>query len=453
MDNDDHFDRDNHENDEEYSDEETSEDEDEDDDDDLDESGLPKNQVEFQVDYNREGKSSHRGAGVVVMGPQIDIFGSNIDSRLENRSMPPVSVAPKIAPLIIKRPQPLIAKGFYGARSNWNVSDDLSCKPDFYELEQTATFVPNTRASIIGSRISDCLRDLSIHCNYDDVNAKLDASTEDSAQFQVQLYAGKGDFNHGTIVEVMKRRGTANNYHEIISSIFKSSQGQVISKVFKLNIDDIDFGEFGIDINDEESRQNSLRTIKICSDMIQEGSSNGVVLGLERLSTLVDSAKLGTAAALRNSEILLQSEQGEFIRNTIATLIEHKRLPRGPIDFDVYEANRIRKLSYVILSNTLRALFDKGRLSDIFAIGVHNWFVEDLIGFLVQDIKCAEENPHEAYMASSCLVSVVKVHEGAMKNAQELGASVALSFAQSVGNSCHKRLSDQTTAALEILAE
>jgi len=418
----------------------------EDEDDDLDEAGLPKNLVEFEVEYSKDGKASHKGAGIAVMGPRTD----GTQTHTFEPASPLKSIAPKTAPVIVGRSASLIVRGPYASRSNWNVSDAISPKPDFYELEQTATFVPNTKASIVASRISDCFRLLSFHCEFDDMKAKLDASTEDSAQFKVQLFAGKGDYSHGTILEMQKQRGTPRNYHEIISSVFSAAQGKQIPKIFEPNVDAINFGEFGIDVNDAEALRQSIRTIKICADMIREGNASGVVLGFERLSTLVDSTKLGSATALRNSEILLQSDRGEFIRATIASLIANTYLPKGLDDVSEYETNRLRKLAYCILSNTLTVLFDTGRLFDIV---LQKWFFEDLIGFLVKDIMNADEYPHEAYMASKCLVSLVKVHKGAMDKAHDLGANVALSFAQAVGKNCHKRLSDQTTVALEIFAE
>lgn len=85
--------------------------------------------------------------------------------------------------------------------------------------------------------------------------------------------------------------------------------------------------------------------------------------------------------------------------------------------------------------------------------GAHKWFFDDLICCLVEDIKNAVDNPHEAYMASKCLVSLVKVDAGAMLKAQLLEASVALTLAQLVGKSRHARLSEQTSTALEIFAE
>jgi len=441
--------RDSDEEDEEYDMEEENSD-DEDDDEFLDENGMPKFKVETTTDKNvKDGLAKYKGAGIAVEGPRVTNVGPKIMGNPNLiKSAPPRNKTPAS---IIGASPALIARGIGGLNTNWNVPDTIPWKPDFYELEQTATFVPNAKASLVAYRISESLRALSIHGNFDDENAKVIAVTEDSAEFKVQLYAGKGEYSHGTIVEIQKLRGTARNYNQIIAMIFKASQGEPFQETPKLNVNSINFGEFGIDINDDQAFESSKRTIKICGDMVREGFVDGVLLGLERLSTLVDVSKLGSSAALRNSDILLHSAQGDFIRFTIKSLIEESRLPNGGNNLDKYEIGRLRKLSYFILSNALSVVCEEGRF--LLDSSAGKWFVGDLINFLIADIKDAEENPHEAYMASKCLLSLVKADAGAMQKAQSLQASVALTVAQFVGKNRHALLLKQSSDALEVLAE
>lgn len=418
----------------------------------LDEYGLPKFKLDATSKKSDSGLAEFRGAGVDVMGPSSMNIGPRFDVPVN--FAPPFINAPqriKTPALMIGVPPVLIPTEISVLKSNWNVPHPIPPKPDFYELQQTATFVPEVKSTTVATRISECLRKLSIDGRFDDDNANAIAVTEDSAEFEIQLYAGKGNYSHGIIVEVKKHRGIVQDYHRVISAVFRASRGDFTHKDCKnIDIDNINFGHFGIDLDDTEALESSKKTIKYCDDILREGHLDVVLFGLERLSTLVDGSKLGSVAALRNSGILLEKPEGEFIRTTIASLIEHKCLPLQQNELDQYETSRLRKLAYFILSNTLSVLCERGRLS---GDGAHKWFFDDLICCLVEDIKNAVDNPHEAYMASKCLVSLVKVDAGAMLKAQLLEASVALTLAQLVGKSRHARLSEQTSTALEIFAE
>lgn len=109
----------------------------------------------------------------------------------------------------------------------WNMDDNsLAPKPDFYTLEPTTTFVPNCRASIVASRISNFLLERNISATYNEVKAKAKCITADKVEFRVRLYRGKKQFHHGVIVEVQRRYGFSVHYHRDAMGILDVAAGK-----------------------------------------------------------------------------------------------------------------------------------------------------------------------------------------------------------------------------------
>lgn len=110
----------------------------------------------------------------------------------------------------------------------WNVNDHtLKPKPDFYPLEQTATFVPHSRPSVVASRVANFLMERNISATFNEVKAKAKCVSEDNVEFNVRLYKGKNQFDHGVIVEVQRRYGFSVFYHRDAVGILDAAAGKI----------------------------------------------------------------------------------------------------------------------------------------------------------------------------------------------------------------------------------
>merc|ERR1712071_609442 len=111
--------------------------------------------------------------------------------------------------------------------TRWNVNDNtLKPKPDFYPLEQTATFVPHSKPSVVAARVANFLLKRDISVTFNEVKAKAKCLSKDNVEFNVRLYKGKNQFDHGVIVEVQRRSGFSVFYHRNAVGILDVAAGK-----------------------------------------------------------------------------------------------------------------------------------------------------------------------------------------------------------------------------------
>lgn len=113
--------------------------------------------------------------------------------------------------------------------SQWDVQEhNVRTLPSFYPLEQSAVFVPQAAAPVLAARISGVLQDRSITASYDALNAKADCVSALQVGFCIRLYRGRGEFQHGIIVEVQRRAGFALTYAHDVSAILDAAEGESV---------------------------------------------------------------------------------------------------------------------------------------------------------------------------------------------------------------------------------
>merc|ERR1712071_129755 len=96
--------------------------------------------------------------------------------------------------------------------------------PEFYPLEQSAVFVEGDVPADIAVRISDCFRYRSIAATYSDKKPKAKCKTMDGVEFVVQMYYGRGDYNHGIIVEVQRRSDWTQSFQQDLFAILETAE-------------------------------------------------------------------------------------------------------------------------------------------------------------------------------------------------------------------------------------
>eukprot|EP01083_Nonionella_stella_P131042 397854_1 len=111
------------------------------------------------------------------------------------------------------------------SNSPWDVRDhNVPNLPSFYPLDQAAAFVPQASPPILATRIVSALKSRSISVTYDVKNVKVDCVSKSDVHFRVRLYRGRGEYNHGIIVEVQRREGFDISYAQDVYAILDAAE-------------------------------------------------------------------------------------------------------------------------------------------------------------------------------------------------------------------------------------
>ena len=301
----------------------------------------------------------------------------------------------------------------------WQLAD-VPTLPEFHPLERTATFCEHTSASEVSSRVSNVLRKRSVEAVYDDEKAKVRCLSASGVDFRVRLYRGRGEYNHGIIVEVQRRFGYALDFHEITEAILNGAMGlpteatpMVASNTLPLVSDTED--EY---VPPPSSGASSLKMI---SKMFSANGYDSYHLALQTLESLTDASRMGAATALSVSQELLNPDND--VGSKVVELIVKK-------DEDMFN---LQVMALKIVANALTAL--KGQIPDMLR--------ELLRPVLLKELqKAGSSNLLAAEQAARCFQYLFQGdHDiGEIKD--------ALETAKAVGQARHAGLERQTKATL-----
>mmetsp|Transcript_10891 Transcript_10891/g.18053 ORF Transcript_10891/g.18053 Transcript_10891/m.18053 type:complete len:504 (-) Transcript_10891:57-1568(-) len=278
--------------------------------------------------------------------------------------------------------------------------------PAFYPLEKSSRFIEDDHLSV-ASRLSECLRVLSVQATYNDENATASLVTGENVEMHLSLWRTSGDASSkypvGIVVELQRRKGDSIVFHRYSRYILDAAMGDFDDEVFH--------EKTGGDIapvytkkaermlkmqrtaaSEEES---AIIAIEIAHGLLMKDRMDARQLGLESLCLLTDPQKTGSATALIASHVvLLGTAQGttaavgegaifdespfQEIRETILSLIQLRRIgdeaglsdddeEKEIIDDDGFEGqisqekehmNLLHNLALAVLANALEVVED-----------------------------------------------------------------------------------------------
>jgi hypothetical protein len=265
-------------------------------------------------------------------------------------------------------------------KGRWNLVD-VPTLPQFHPLERTAVLVPHATASEVSVRISDVLRDRSIEAFYEDDKAKVKCTTPEGVNFRVRLYRGRGEFNHGIIVEVQRRFGVSVNFHGDTVAILDAAQGNVPPpppppSFTSGNIPMVSDSE-------DDFETDGISSLAMVSTMLKHPGYDSHYLALQTLSSLTDSSKMGASTARKVSLELLKPDN-EVGSKILALVVDKK-------DDDFMF--KLQVMAFSVLANAIQAV--DGVVSGIVR--------EHLRPVLLEALHQAESNPRSAQMAARCV--------------------------------------------------
>lgn len=288
-----------------------------------------------------------------------------MEGRFESRQM--LEIGPSKIIRTSRRSEPFI----------WKLVN-IPVLPEFHPVEQTAIFIQRTVPSLISARISKILRERSIEATYEDDKAKVKCVTEEGVDFRIRLYRGRGEYSHGIIVEVQRRFGFSTVFHNETQAILDAAKGKAtlppVSSSLPLPVVS--------DAEDDYEPEEGSSALDMVSKMLSHPGYDSTYLGLQTLSSLTDSSKIGstTARNVSNSLMRLDNVVGEKV---LAIILDKQ-------DEDMF---KLRSIAMTILANTMHTA----------ELKIPNAIKEHVRPVLIKELQQAERNPRLAVQAARCV--------------------------------------------------
>jgi hypothetical protein len=300
---------------------------------------------------------------------------------------------------------------------------DLTCAPtlpEFHPLERTAVFVPNSTPSIVAGRVSSALRDRSIEAEYDNDKAKVKCITSEGVNFRVRLYRGRGQYDHGVIVEVQRRFGSSLVFHSDTQAILEAAQGKPMPPPPVMtsmnNLPEVSDDEDDDDDDDYLSPPSADSSLAMVDKMLSLPGFDSQFLGLQTLSSLVDPEKLTLSTARGVSSKLLKTDSS--VGHKVFSIIVSRKTDESSMT--------LRNMTLNIVANSMRSCGT-----------VPEFLREPLRPVLLEDLKDSEKHPNTALLAAKVIEYFIRGDH----DATELNE--VFEIARKVGESKHANLEHQ----------
>lgn len=325
--------------------------------------------------------------------------------------------------------------------SNWRVPNSaLECVPEYFVLERTSRFVGGTCASIVSARISDCLRSRSIMAQFENDRAIAKCTTRDFVRFRINLYAGRGDFKHGVIVEVQRRSGSGISFMQDCRAVLDAAEGYYAGGDPDL-YETCPISELQcikeMKQDDEVRRNDFAQALKLAMDLLASEGEDSHLLGIDHLSVLTDVNKTNKEDAITAAKSIV-SERNRNAFETMSTLILNEHETDAENDSGTDLSCKARNLVLLVFSNVFHLAKSDAHLQKL--ITNHAWFVDQLVPVIVEDLKNANISPHDASLAARSLSTLSVFSVEAKSKARDNGALMALSEACEFGHGNHEAL-------------
>eukprot|EP00814_Leptocylindrus_danicus_P010416 CAMPEP_0116023852 /NCGR_PEP_ID=MMETSP0321-20121206/11904_1 /TAXON_ID=163516 /ORGANISM="Leptocylindrus danicus var. danicus, Strain B650" /LENGTH=430 /DNA_ID=CAMNT_0003495343 /DNA_START=652 /DNA_END=1944 /DNA_ORIENTATION=+ len=349
----------------------------------------------------------------------------------------------------VSRPEPKTKEEIDIGLNGWKVPEQLKNVPPHYPLApgHCTIFVPHTASELVASRILKCLRDQSIYSVFDAEEARVHCTTLGLVEFIVSLFAGRGDYSHGVIVEVRRRTGCSLAFFRARCAVTLSAEGKPVTEEAvtacsqKLQLLDMQMSEE----EDAEICNEALDDITILMDKERQ---DGQLLGGESLANLTDGIKSGSYVAKLASVTLLkdQCKNEQFVKYVTEFLGKPHTLES---DCDAHHFRIMRHWILIVLANVVSSAGEE----DLGLVHGDNQAVFEQLSqcvmLLVAELKTAKERPHGAYNAARALSSLIKTWPSVEVRSKIFNDD--LEIANYIGIRCHARLERESNDIMKSL--
>lgn len=312
----------------------------------------------------------------------------------------------------------------------WKVSQ-LRPVPSFYKLERTHLKIDDVSVEEIASRIADCLRQESVYATFNDEEATVEAETHDGVTFTTTLFSGD---NNKVIVELQRQAGCCYLFHQTAKTVLRAAKG----------MDQPQRRSYLVPVSlpkcaDAEEKECLEKGLELARDLLSKDRLDAHLLAMESLTCLSRSAKCQclVAKAILTGPLL----------DTIVSLIEcwsicaqdaAKEEEKGEVEEN--HCASMHRLAISVLANCLSVLESEGELESVLVQRGEQLCSPSLLMALVEELRRAEQRPHDATEAARCLQPLLRSCPECKPRIMECDGLSAASIAYNAGVSSHANL-------------
>jgi len=264
--------------------------------------------------------------------------------------------------------------------------------PAFYPLEKSSRFIEDDHLAV-ASRLSECLRALSVHATYNDEIATASLITGENVEMHLSLWKTSGEptsrYPAGIVVELQRRKGDSIVFHRYNRYILDAAMGEFDASEFQAATG----GDVAHKVSKKAERMLKMQTgrtaasedesaiiaVEIAHGLLMKDRMDARQLGLESLCLLTDPTKTGNTTALIASHVVLlgtaqgvtsSTEDGvifdespfQEIRETVLSLVQLNRIgedaelsddERGSVEEDEFESQQIQEREHLSVLHNL----------------------------------------------------------------------------------------------------
>mmetsp|Transcript_24855 Transcript_24855/g.29998 ORF Transcript_24855/g.29998 Transcript_24855/m.29998 type:complete len:432 (+) Transcript_24855:106-1401(+) len=355
--------------------------------------------------------------------------------------------------------------------STWHLKEDCVHEiPLYYPLEKSHAIIYGATPPVIAERIAICLRELSISAAFDDFKAIASAKTENHVHFTIRLFKQK---QRSVIVELQRMKGDLFTFHHISLPILQAATGDqqysgksssnhqktLSSRTLKICLNEsLSFCHH----DDGTERHNIISIMDTIVALLTKDRIDAQLLGVESLRDITNPTMTKHSVSFEAAKLVLggcqESSHHCNISNIFMSLLLNlKRVEEERSDDfnndDVFKNyfDTLHNQTLAILGNTLCVLaMERQALSDTLKSQV--WIIsEAAISLLVSDLKNANAEHHNAFLAAKALYYLIRASSEAYDRAVELGAPHAAREGNLVGRRKHAALAKESQRLLDTL--
>jgi len=366
--------------------------------------------------HNSFGETSkNRSVGLSFMAPPMlhsrssheMIKGPSLSDDLT--MMPPPLCK---APTEIKAPKvEAHSSPAYGTSNTWILpKGSVKCKPDFWPCDPMSNMIMNSDAQSVATRISDCLKRRNISASYGVTKAKAKCVSNEMVEFRIRLYAGKGRYTGGVIVEVQRRSGWSHTYQQDCYAILESAECDKVGDCDERYMDEA-FYNF-----DHISKKSKKSDIVLSKHLLFSGTLDSLTLGLQSICSLTDPRKFGKDEAISTAQSLLLDEENAVVKELFRSILIDKEWD----GFTLTTKEAVYGLAIKCITNSISLLAKETNFDHV--LKFNKWIESDLVSILMNEVNdISSSRPDIAVMTTRCVNAITSISADATGAAISLG--------------------------------
>ena len=288
-------------------------------------------------------------------------------------------------------------------------------------------------------------------------------------KLSIQLFKVTEKANDCVIVEIQRTNGSSIQFHKIARALLevaKKKKETATTTPSSIKTNTIK-NEHPTLKQSHQNREVFTCTLEMVNALLKKDRVDANLLGMQSLLLLTSQKSTSDAMVQFISKVVITGEEFSDIKDTIISLIAKYTTdggicPTNIVEEEYYQKMRVCALS--ILSNALRNLFiyqrsdddndKKDKLDIDHILSPDDWLGDHgLLTLLLGELKNANTNPNEAYLAARSLEVVLRKSLKMRNHATSLDVYTIVSKSFDIGHKSYTLLESVSDSILQLLGE